>query len=95
MSVEQDRKPVLLTLVGAFVCVISALAIVQTKHESRELFVELEAESVERDEKNIEWGRLRIEQGAHASPSRIEERATDELGLERPELEDINVIETP
>ena len=47
MSVEQDRKPVLLTLVGAFVCVISALAIVQTKHESRELFVELEAESVE------------------------------------------------
>jgi len=84
-----------LTIAFAAVCVISALAIVYTKHESRELFIELEALSDERDELNIEYGQLQIEQSMWATHSRIEKIANDELALKRPASDDIYVIEQP
>jgi cell division protein FtsL len=84
-----------LTVAFASVCVLSALAIVYTKHESRELFIELEALSDERDQLNIEWSQLQIEQSMWATHSRIEKIANDELELERPGSDDIYVIEQP
>ena len=87
------RKPVLLVFVFAAVCVVSALALVYTKHESRKLFVELEQLTAERDELNIEWGQLQIEQSTWATYARIEQVATDELQLTRPETTEIFVIE--
>ncbi|MEM1173209.1 MAG: cell division protein FtsL [Pseudomonadota bacterium] len=89
-----NGRPALLTLVLAFVCVISALALVYTRHQSRELFVELEALSTESDDLKIEYGQLQLEQSARAALSEIEEFARDELSLERPETRDITVIET-
>ncbi len=77
----------------AIVCVVSALAIVYTKHESRRLFVELEQLTAERDELNIEWGQLQIEQSTWATHARIEKVAIDELSLVRPGPTDIYVIE--
>ena len=44
-----NRQPFLLTLVFALVCVMSAVALIYTKHESRKLFVELEGLTTERD----------------------------------------------
>ncbi len=89
------REPHLLVLVFALVCVISALALVYTKHDARKLFVELEQLSRERDELNIEWGQLQIEQSTWATHARIEEVAMDDLALVRPEATDIFVIERP
>ena len=63
--------------VFAVVCVLSAIALVYTKHESRKLFVELEALTHERDRLNIEWGQLQIEQSTWAQHARIEQVATD------------------
>ena len=40
MILNEKRQPVLLVFVFAMVCVVSALALVYTKHESRKLFVE-------------------------------------------------------
>lgn len=93
MSLEGKHKPVLLTLVGAVVCVISAIALVHTKHESRELFIELEALSGTRDRLNIEWSQLQLEQGTWATHARIEKVASEELQLERPQASEIYVIE--
>jgi len=89
----RGRPPVLLTAVFAAVCVLTALAIVYTKHESRRLFVELEALTAERDRLNIEWGQLQIEQSTWATHARIEQVATGELALSRPEARDIYVVE--
>ena len=89
------RHPLLLILVFATVCVISAMALVYTKHESRKLFVELEQLTRERDELNIEWGQLQIEQSTWATHARIEQVATEELTLVRPESSEIFVIERP
>ena len=90
-----NRQPFLLVFVFALVCVMSALALVFTKHESRMLFVELEQLTHERDELNIEWGQLQIEQSTWATHARIEQVATDDLALTRPSTTDIYVIERP
>lgn len=93
MTAGRTRSLGLWTAVCAAVCVVSALAIVYTKHESRRLFVELETLTTERDELNIEWGQLQIEQSTWATHGRIEQVATDELSLLRPKATEIYVIE--
>ncbi|HEY5642332.1 MAG TPA: cell division protein FtsL [Woeseiaceae bacterium] len=90
-----QRQPFLLVFVFAIVCVLSAVALVYTKHESRKLFVELEGLTHERDELNIEWGQLQIEQSTWAQHARIEKVATEDLSLVRPENTEIFVIERP
>ena len=87
------KSPVFLICVFAVVCVLSALALVYTKHESRTLFIDLQDLSHERDELNIEYGQLQIEQSTWATHSRIEQVASDDLALIRPDSEDIYVIE--
>jgi cell division protein FtsL len=86
-------QPILLLMIFAFVCVISAIALVYTKHESRKLFVELEQLTTERDELNIEWGQLQIEQSTWATHARIERVALEELALVRPKSTEIYLIE--
>ncbi len=95
MQAVSRPQSFLLTFVFAVVCVLSAIALVYTKHESRKLFVELEALTQERDELNIEWGQLQIEQSTWAQHARIEKVATDDLALVRPAAADIYVIEQP
>lgn len=95
MQETGKRQPFLLVVVFAAVCVISAMAIVYTKHESRKLFVELEELTDERDRLNIEYGQLQIEQSTWATHARIERVANEELSLARPESTEIYVIERP
>jgi len=91
--VAKARQPFLLTLIFALVCVMSALALVYTKHESRKLFIELGALNSERDKLNIEWGQLQIEQSTWATHARIEKVASESLLLTRPQAAEIFVIE--
>jgi len=90
---RKNRQPLFLLLTLAVICVISAIALVYTKHEARKLFVELEQLTTERDELNIEWGQLQIEQSTWATHARIERVALDELALLRPKSTDIYLIE--
>lgn len=90
---QQKAQPFLLVFVFAVVCVLSAIALVYTKHESRKLFVELEALTHERDGLNIEWGQLQIEQSTWAQHARIEQVATEDLSLVRPDASEIFIIE--
>jgi cell division protein FtsL len=93
MDVTTRRQPFFLVMIFAVVCVLSAIAVVYTKHESRKLFVELERITHVRDELNIEWGQLQIEQSTWATHARIEQVATDDLSLVRPTSSEIFVIE--
>ena len=95
MQGGQNSQPFLLIFVCAVVCVISAIALVYTKHESRKLFVQLEGLTHERDGLNIEWGQLQIEQSTWAQHARIEQVATEDLSLVRPDASEIYVIERP
>ena len=93
MQGTQKRQPFVLVVVFACVCVLSAMALVYTKHESRKLFVELESLTRTRDELNIEWGQLQIEQSTWATHARIEKVASESLLLTRPQAAEIFVIE--
>lgn len=93
--VSKDGQPVLLLMIFAVVCMISAIGLVYVKHESRNLFIELERLTTERDELNIEWGQLQIEQSTWATHARIERVALEELALVHPKSTEIYLIERP
>ncbi len=93
MEIGSGRQPFLLIVVFVAVCALSALALIYTKHDSRKLFVELEDLTTERDELNIEWGQLQIEQSTWATHARIERLAVEEMSLVRPQSEEIYIIE--
>ncbi len=93
MQIMVRRQPVVLTIVMVSIVFFSALALIYTKHESRKLFIELEQLTAERDELNIEWGQLQIEQSTWATHARIEKVALEELSLARPASSEIFVIE--
>ncbi|MGE4073152.1 MAG: cell division protein FtsL [Lysobacterales bacterium] len=70
----------------------SAIALVYARHENRTLFFALERLNAERDELNIEWGQLQLEQSTWADANRIEQVATRDLGMTFPAPQDIVVI---
>jgi cell division protein FtsL len=71
---------------------ISALAIVLTRHQSRKLFVELQALEKQRDAMDEEWGQLQLEQATWGTHVRIEELARRKLGMTVPPAEAIVLI---
>lgn len=66
-------------------CMGSALAVVFIKHESRSLFMALQAETERRDALNVEWGQLQLEQSTWATHGRIEAFAVNRLGMRMPD----------
>lgn len=83
-----------LILLLAVAVLLSALAAVYAKHHSRQLFVELEGLKTQRDDLNIEWGQLMLEQATWATPTRVELIARQRLGMTVPPTDKI-VIVTP
>ncbi|MDQ2069513.1 cell division protein FtsL [Natronospira bacteriovora] len=63
---------------------VTALSVIWARHEARVLFVELQGLQAQRDELNVDWGRLQLEQSAWATKARIERIARDELDMRRP-----------
>jgi cell division protein FtsL len=56
------------------------------------LFVQLNKLQRERDELNIEFGRLQLEQATWAESNRIDQVARTRLGMQFPETRDIVVV---
>ena len=81
-----------LLVVLALANVATAVGVVYARHRHRVLFVELTKLEKERDELNIEFGRLQLEQATVAESTRIERVATTRLGMKFPEAGDVVVI---
>jgi cell division protein FtsL len=71
---------------------ITALGVVWTRHESRVLFVQLTSLQNQRDDLNVEYGRLELEQATWAEPRRIDEEARAKLGMLTPAPADIQLV---
>ena len=80
----------LLLLLGAVLA--SAVGVVWTRHESRVLFVELSRLQNQRDDLNIEYGKLELEQATWAEPRRVESEARQKLGMVNPKPQDIQLV---
>jgi len=79
----------------AIAVVVSSICVIQAKHESRQLFVELEALNRERDRLQVDWGRLQLEQSTWGTHPRIESLAQEQLGLDRPAAEQVVIVAEP
>lgn len=75
--------------------VASGVMLVDAKYEARQLFAELEALRRETDRLEIDWNRLRLEQGAYATHPRIESLARSELSLAPPRPPQMVVVVEP
>ena len=82
-----------LTTVTLGVCVLgSAFAVIYTKFLHRKYFVELQVLFQERDELQVEWQKLRLEQSTWVTQGRVETVAKDQLGLVYPAPDEIVII---
>lgn len=72
--------------------VATAIGVVYARHRHRTLFVELSKLERARDELNIEFGRLQLEQATVAESTRIDQIARERLGMKSPEAGDVVVI---
>lgn len=70
----------------------TSLGLVYAKYQSRKLFIELQSLQTVKDEMDIEWGRLQLEQGTWATHGRIERIASERLGMVIPPAESVVIV---
>jgi cell division protein FtsL len=70
----------------------SSLGVVDAKHEARNRFNELQRLTHERDELDIEWGQLQLEQSTWATHGRVESVARDDLHMVIPQATDLRIV---
>lgn len=84
------RLAMVLVSLGLFA---SALGVVWSIHETRTLFIELQALHAERDRLDIEWSQLKIEQSAWATHGRVEQTARTGLNMVIPTPQDVHLVQ--
>lgn len=63
---------------------VGALAVIQAKHQARELQSELQVLRVEGDRLKTEWAQLQLEESAWANPDRVARIARERLDMHQP-----------
>ncbi len=70
----------------------TAAGAVYCKHRSRTLFVELEALNARRDQLQIEWGQLQLEQSAWSTHAFVERVANTRLQMAIPPATAVRIV---
>jgi cell division protein FtsL len=86
------RQPWFIAVVLWCAVLVSAAGTVYTRHRARELFVELERLHRERDQLDIAWGQLQLEQSAWSAHAFVERVATGRLNMRVPDPDGIQVV---
>lgn len=81
-----------ISMVLAVLVVISAIACVFSRHESRMQFTQLQSLIAQRDALEVDWGRLQIEQSTWSTHSRVERLARKSMAMRNPMPEEILVV---
>lgn len=82
----------LLLVILLVATIATAVAVVHKRHQHRQLFVELSRLEHQRDELNIEFGRLQLEQATLTQAGRVDQLARSRIGMKFPEPADIVVV---
>ena len=70
----------------------SAAGAIYCKHRAREMFVELEQLNARRDNLEIEWGQLQLEQSSWSTQAFVERVATTKLHMAMPPPKEIEIV---
>jgi cell division protein FtsL len=92
MSAPSSRALVVLVPLLWLATLASAAATIYCTHRSRELFVQLEQLDARRDNLDIEWGQLQLEQSAWSSHAFVENVARAKLHMSTPAPRDIRLV---
>jgi cell division protein FtsL len=88
-----SKRMILIALPVLWVAALaSAASAVYIKHRSREMFVELERLDTRRDNLEIEWGQLQLEQSAWSTHAFVERVASAKLHMGMPPPKEIEII---
>jgi len=91
MSFSSGRM--LLVVIALWFAVLgSAAGAIYAKHRSRELFVELERLNRQRDNLEIQWGQLQLEQSSWSTLAFVERVATTRLNMSSPNPDQVRVV---
>ena len=88
------RAPWLLVLLILAV-IGSGVGVVYAKYLSRSQFVELQKLRAQRDQLDMRWGRLQLEESTLATYSRVEADARARLGMRIPHPGEVVVVGKP
>lgn len=83
-----DLRRHLISMLVFFCIIASAIAIVVNTHSYRQLMINHEQLVNEKDQLDVEWRHLIIEQSALTEHNLIERKVKDKLNMRRPESED-------
>jgi cell division protein FtsL len=71
----------------------SSLGVIYAKQEARNRFNELQKLTKARDDLDIEWGQLQLEQSTWATHGRVEQVARDDLRMVIPQAGDLRIVQ--
>jgi cell division protein FtsL len=74
------------------VLLVSALAVIYSKYQSRQVFIAIQNVESELDQYEVKWGKLQLEQTTLAEHNRVERLARKQLSMMIPEREKIIFI---
>lgn len=92
LSLTSPRSLALIVLMLWVAVLGSAAGAIYCKHRARELFVELERLNARRDNLDVEWGQLQLEQSAWSTNAFVERVASTKLRMATPPPQQIEVI---
>jgi cell division protein FtsL len=93
MPVASRRKLLGITIAVLWVVALaSAAGAIYSKHRARELFVTLERLNNQRDNLEVEWGQLQLEQSAWSTHAFVERVANTKLKMATPPPKDIELV---
>ena len=77
----------------AVVVVYAAVQLVLVRHESRQIFVELQDLDAVRSDLELEWGQLLLEEATWGTHGRVEQIAREQLQMQNPTPEKVFGVE--
>jgi cell division protein FtsL len=72
---------------------VSSLGVISSKQQARNRFNDSQKLTKERDDLDIEWGQLLLEESTWATHGRVEQVARDDLGMSTPQAGDLRIVQ--
>ena len=90
--VALQQRQAVISMVLVALLLVSALGVVVSAHQNRELFNTLSELQSERDGYQREWSQLLLEQSALSAHGRVEQLASERFGMSVPGKEDVVLV---
>ena len=70
-----------LSLVFAVLLMLSAISLVTSRHQARQLFIDLDRQVAQARDLDVEWRRLQVDRAEHARNAKVDEVARGPLKM--------------